>query len=561
ESVMQLLDVFLVGKNVNQELGESTLLLQSIVDGMHNYTYIIDPVTHVIKYVNRNTQQGLPAAKPGRVCYEAFRNRTTPCEDCPIDRMIRENTVEDRCEMYLDSFQVWAKINASLITVNNGQQLGVFTGYDFSEHQHEVNYNDEDLNKFILDTSLYDALSLSTDDYIIICDMKTDYFYFPKKMVEEFELPKQVIKDAIPVWLERIHEDDKEDFMHDINSMMSGKSDTHNQEYRALNNQGTWVWLRARGHVERGEDGEPTTLVVVLTNLGKKTKVDHLTGLLDKYEFEVSTRAKLAQGLEKGVLLILGIDNFRYINSIYGWEFGDSVLKEASLRMISVLPEHIQLFRLDGDKFAAFFPDETVEQVNQYCQTLFSIFHQHRQFGEHRYYCTISGGCSWFNNENVAFGVMFKRATYALDCAKRDGKNRLTIYDKSTMSGSERLVQIMSALNESVEQGCKWFEVYYQPQIEPGTFRLKSAEALLRWKPPELGMISPAEFIPLLEQTGLIHKVGRWVLENAEKVCKNWRKYDKNFTISVNLSFAQLQDQSFLPYLEKQVRQGFLNPK
>lgn len=561
ESVTQLLDVFLAGRSVNEELGESTLLLQNIVDGLHNYTYIIDPITHAIKYVNRNTQQGLPSAQPGRICHEVFRGLDVPCEDCPIDRMMKEHTVEDRCEMYLDSFHVWAKINASLITVNDGRQFGVFTGFDFTEHRHEISYNEDELNKFTLDTSLYDALSMSTDDYIIICDMKSNYFYFPKKMVDEFDLPQQVIKDAIPIWLEHLHEDDKEDFMRDIDSMMSGKSDTHSQEYRVMNYLGNWVWLRARGHVERNENGESTTLVVVLTNLGKKSKVDHLTSLLDKYEFEVSTRAKLAQGTKQGVMMILGLDNFRYINSVYGWEFGDSVLKEASLRMLSALPEHIQLYRLDGDKFGTFFPDTAMEEVEEYYKTLFGIFHQHRQFGEHRYYCTLSGGCSWYQNEHTTFGVLYKRANYALDCAKQDGKNRLTIYDKSTMSGSERLLQIMSCLNESVEQGCKWFEVYYQPQVEPITFKVKSAEALLRWNPPQLGMVSPSEFIPLLEQTGLIHKVGRWVLHQAGKTCTKWRKYQPSFTISVNISFAQLQDQSFLPFLLKQVQDKEIDPK
>lgn len=558
--IMQLLDVFLASRNANQELDESTLLLQSIVDGLHNFTYIIEPETHIIKYVNTNTQKGLPEAQPGRRCYMVLRGRNKPCDDCPIDRMIENNTTQDRSEMFLDCFNVWARINASLIKVPSGKIFGVFNGFDFSDKPHIDALSVDALQRFTLDTSFYDALSMSTDDYIIMCDMKTNLFYFPKKMVEEFNLPQQVIKDAIPVWVERIHKDDQKDFMSDISSMFSGRTDTHNQEYRVINKNGTWVWLRARGHVERDEEGNPTTLVVVLTNIGKKSKVDHLTGLLDKYEFEISTRSKLANNVTEGVLLIMGLDNFRYINNIYGWEFGDSVLKEATIRLLSTLPENVQLYRLDGDKFGAFFAGADLTEVKEYYQSVFHLFRQNKQFGEHRYYCTISGGCTYLRDSYVTFNNLFKEANYALDCSKRDGKNRLTIYDESTMSANERLLEIMSLLHESVEKGCKWFEVYFQPQIHPLTLKVQSAEALLRWKTPKFGMISPIEFIPLLEQSGLINKVGRWVLQQAAMVCKEWRLKSPDFTISVNISFAQLQDQSFFPYLTGLVERKIVDP-
>lgn len=559
KKVFRLLGVFHYGKTANQELCESNALLQGIVDGMQTCTYIVDPQTHLIKYANQNTQENFPGAYAGRRCYEVLQNRITPCENCPLERMIKEGTHTYSGEMYMERFQIWARVNASLFSMPSGQVVGIFHSFDFAEQRHE-SVREYDLGDFTHDTSLYDALTVSTDDYIIMCDMATNRFYFPSKMVEEFELPSQVIVDAVPIWSERVHTDDREDFMADIEAMFSGKTDTHSQEYRVKNKYGEWIWMKAKGHVERNKEGVPTLFAVVLTNLGRKSKVDQLTGLLDKYEFEVSIRAQLAEGMNRGVLLLLGLDNFRYINNIYGWEFGDNVIKEASLRLMSVLPESIQLYRLDGDKFGVFFADKTVEEIEKYYQSLYLVFRKHRQFGEHRYYCTISGGCAWFEGENPTFGVLYKQAVYALDTSKREGKNRLTVYDEKTMSGNERQLSLMSALHASTDQDFKGFDVHFQPQVHSDRNRIQSAEALLRWSNEKFGSVSPVEFIPLLEQTGLIHRVGRWVLRRSIDVCKKWREAEPEFTISVNISFCQLQDQAFLPYLARLVDEGILNP-
>lgn len=164
-NVLRLLGVFLAGRSVNRELSESSVLLQSVVDGMRTCTYIIDPSTHIIKYINHNTHEALPGAQPGRHCFEALRGRLTPCEDCPIDHMVQSGTTEQRTQMYLEQFRTWARVNASLVTVPGGQVFGVFSSFDFSAEPHTPDH-DQVLSDFTHDASLYDALSMSTDDYI-----------------------------------------------------------------------------------------------------------------------------------------------------------------------------------------------------------------------------------------------------------------------------------------------------------------------------------------------------------------------------------------------------------
>ncbi len=561
QSMAQVMEVFQSGRATNNDLMESTLLLQCLVDGYRSCTYIIDPETFVLKYVNQNTRQVIPEAVPGTYCFEMIRGRKEPCADCPITRMKEGGVTEDRSEMYLDRYDVWAKINANLIKTREGKAFGVFHGFDFSQNRSWDEVQAQGLRGFMNDTSLYDALAMSTDDFIFMCDMSTQLFYFPRKMAEDFDLPGQIVANAVQIWGERVHEDDREDFLAEMNGVFAGSTDTHSMEYRVLNKDGIWVWVRARGHIERNESGVPTMFAGVLTNLGaKKSKIDHLTGLQDKYEFELHVRAQLGS-VAKGALLILGLDNFRHINNIYGWEFGDNVLRESAQRLAAVLPERVQLYRLDGDKFGIFFAETTRESVEEYYRALLKAFRQHRQLGEHKYFCTISGGCVCLDTEAVTLDILLKRAAYALDYSKGEGKNRLTFYDEKKMGGNDRVLKLMACLHDSIESNFENFALYFQPQLKPQGFEVKSAEALLRWNCPEIGAVSPAEFIPILEQTGLIHKVGRWVMEQATTVCHEWRKWCPEFTISVNLSFAQLQDQKFMPYLTSAVNRGSIDPK
>ena len=130
---------------------------------------------------------------------------------------------------------------------------------------------------------LLNALVASTDDYLYVCNMKTGVFCYPKTMVEEFDLPGQIIENAAAVWGARVHEDDKRAFLESNQEIVDGRTTSHCIEYRAINRRGEWVWLRCRGHLILDARGEPDLFAGIITNLGKKEMVDHLTGLFSKY--------------------------------------------------------------------------------------------------------------------------------------------------------------------------------------------------------------------------------------------------------------------------------------
>lgn len=216
-----------------------------------------------------------------------------------------------------------------------------------SGHPDEFRY---DIRQF------YDALVQSTDDYIYVCDMKTDTFRYPKSMVEEFDLPGEVIHNAAAAWAEKIHEHDKQAFLEANQEVADGRAEGHSVEYRAKNRQGEWVWLRCRGHLERDENGEPTLFAGIISNLGKKNRIDHMTGLFNKFEFETDVRRLLERGAQhRMAILILGMDDFRRVNDLYNREFGDEVLRITAQKIQTLLPGNASVYRLDGDEFGVVF--------------------------------------------------------------------------------------------------------------------------------------------------------------------------------------------------------------
>ena len=145
---------------------------------------------------------------------------------------------------------------------------------------------------------------------------------------------------------------------------------------------------------------------------------------------------------------------------------------------------------------------------------------------------------------------LIKYADSALDASKQAGKNTCTVFTPDLIRASLRTMELTNLLQGSVANEMSSFSLVYQPFVNSDTLELKGAEALLRWSCQEYGAVSPMEFVPLLETSGLIIPVGKWVLEQAVATCKRWLKNCPDFIMNVNVSYPQIVDQDFLPFVE-----------
>ncbi len=403
---------------------------------------------------------------------------------------------------------------------------------------------------------LYRALADSTESYVYVSDMKSGAFRYSPAMVAEFGLPGEVVDNAAAVWGEHIHPDDKAAFLEANQIVLDGRADVHCVEYRARNRRGEWVRVRCRGRVERDELGRPALFAGFITNLGQRNKVDPVTGLFNKL--------RLAEDIDalppsrSAHLLLMGLDGFRNVNDLYGRSFGDEVLRQAAQRMLAALPAGAALYRLDGDEFGALFQGGR-EEIAAVYRALAEGFRHQREYEGKKYFCTLSAGAAGYPDDARDYEGLMRSAGSALEASKRSGKNRLTFFRRELVENQRRSLELTELLRECIERDYEGFELYYQPQVTADG-GLKGAEALARWTCPGYGAVSPGEFIPLLEQSGLIVPFGRWVFRQAARQCKLWAEKWPRLTVGVNLSYLQATSDDMLPFIRSTLDKLKLDP-
>lgn len=418
----------------------------------------------------------------------------------------------------------------------------------------------EAITSFSYDAKLlYDALEASTDDYV--CDMKTGVFRYTSAMVAEFGLPGEVVPNAAAVWGAKVHPHDKRVFLESNQEIIDGRTDVHCVEYRAHNVRGEWLWLRCRGHLQRDKAGDPTLFAGFITNLGKKNKLDPLTGLFNKFELENDMLQLLSGPNPKPLtFMMLGIDGFKHINSLYDRVFGDEVIRIVAHWLRSLLPPNSTVYRLDGDEFAILMRGSSRTAADQLFYLIRASFSEQQVFDGKRFYCTLSGGCAFAPDAGSSNVELARCASYALEYAKRRGKNRLECYSHKIVAGRRCTLELTELLRESVEHNFENFEMHYQPIFNTSR-QVIGTEALSRWSCAKYGPVSPAEFIPLLEQSELILPVGRWIFREVLSTCIGWEQDMPDFSISINLSYLQLPDEGFCSYMLDTIKELGANPR
>lgn len=400
---------------------------------------------------------------------------------------------------------------------------------------------------------LYDALVSSTDDYIFVGSMKTGIFRYPPAMVEEFGLPGQIVENAAAFWGTIIHPHDEQGFLESNQEIADGRTEYHDIEYRARNVRGEWIWLRCRGRMIRDEQGAPNLFAGMITNLGRRDQIDHMTGLYNRFEFEGDAKKYLVDG--KGTkelgIMILDMDSFRNINDLYNRSFGDEILRVTAQKIAAVLPYNAKVYRLDGDEFGILILNGNEEEALEIFNRIQQKFQKQQDYNGRKYYCTISGGYVISPRDSENYQELLKYANYSLETSKSMGKNKITVFTPRILQQKERKLEMTELLRESMERECAGFSVRYQPQVDSATKALYGAEALARWNCTSFGQVSPLEFIPILEQSGMIIQVGKWIFRRAVEQCREWRKLKPDFHMSINLSYLQLLEEDFIIFVEE----------
>ena len=288
--------------------------------------------------------------------------------------------------------------------------------------------------------------------------------------------------------------------------------------------------------------------------LKRLAESDSLTGLNNRHFFEERLTKKLlsaAQESSSFALMLIDIDRFKDVNDRYGHVLGDRVLKEVADKLNRCVGHNDIICRLGGDEFALLFPIGNNKQyVQQLVNRLLSEFRSSMCVDGEFLDLTISMGIASFPECASNSIELRKCADIALYRAKEKGRNQAQFYSKAFHDQMNRRAELERGLKQALVKN--EMELYYQPQFNVD-MKLIGAEALLRWKHPELGMVPPDNFIPVAEETGMIVDIGFWVIETALKQLQSWlnnKMLTEDFTLAINLSPRQLTDR----FLAKKVK-------
>ena len=386
-----------------------------------------------------------------------------------------------------------------------------------------------------------DILNPCMDDYLYIYDIQNDHYCISPNALMRFRLPASEFSDVVAMHARFTYPDDIKALQEDLNRIIRKESNSHNMQYRWLDKNNKAVWINCRGSVLCDANGEVAFLVGCINEIGRKQKADNVSGLLGETCFQNDFNHHTGGEIEV-FLLRIGIDNFKEINENKGNEYGDMVLRKTADCIESVVLPEQRIYRIVSDEFIVVdFSGRTVEDAID----LYHRIHEKvNQFIENNFYevfYTLSAGILGFTAmKRPAYSNVMKLSEFALNEAKVRGKNRYYIYQKEDYHAFLQKKELLKAIRYAVNDGYKGFEVYFQPIIDIKKNCLSSAEALLRFHTEEDGFIPPLKVIPLLEESGLIIPIGKWVLRQAAKVSSEIRKIIPGFRVTVNISYVQV---------------------
>lgn len=371
-----------------------------------------------------------------------------------------------------------------------------------------------------------------------------------------------------------------------IPSRLREQHDVHFQAYlkhaseRKMGEGGELFALHKDGHEFRVEIGLTpifkeegryilASIVDITSQLQSERKIrqliyfDSLTGLPNRHLLKETVQTAIIQAKKDAVqfgLLFLDIDHFKNINDTLGHRTGDELLVEISQRLRDNLFKENVVSRMGGDEFVVIINHCDDQELSRIAERLLNKVSKPYQLEKHNLTVTASIGIASFPRDGDDFETLYQHADIAMYNAKHEGRNDFRFFNRDMQLRTARVLALENAMHQALERN--EFYLQYQPQLSIKDHRVIGVEALLRWKHPELGMISPAEFIPLAENGGQIIAIGTWVIRTAVKQLKQWLDNGlPPMVMAVNLSAIQFKHPDLPGLVSSILEQAQLAPE
>jgi diguanylate cyclase (GGDEF)-like protein/PAS domain S-box-containing protein len=399
-------------------------------------------------------------------------------------------------------------------------------------------------------------------------NLKTGKVYYSPRWKSMLGYREDEIGDAIEEWFDRIHPEDMNWVKHNLKEHLDGFTSHFEQEYRIKHRDGEHRWILCRGLAVCDASGKTTRMAGSLTDLTAWKRAeeklihdalhDTLTGLPNRILLMERLRHAIQLCQRRCSLfavLFLDLDRFKVINDSLGHMLGDRLLIAIADRLSHCLRPNDTIARLGGDEFVVLVEDARDENaVTLIVRRIQQELSQPFNLNGHEVFTAASIGIAFGTQNYVHPEDLLRDADTAMYRAKEKGRGRYEIFNFRMHTHAVELLQLETDLRRAIER--QELLLYYQPIVSLRSRQIVGFESLLRWNHPKRGMISPTEFIPIAEDTGLIIPIGHWVMQEACRQLQRWQRQfsDHPITITVNLSGKQ-----FTPHLTDEIQQTLID--
>ena len=378
-------------------------------------------------------------------------------------------------------------------------------------------------------------------------------FLYINSIVEKiFGIPVAKFYENKDLWFELVHPEDRQEVrgMHAALARLS--SFTH--EYRVIRPDGEIRWIEERARAIRDEHGQVLRHDGVAIDISERKEYEARIEYLADHDAltNLANRNLLGDRIAQAIaharrhrlrlaLLFLDLDRFKGINDSFGHELGDALLLEVSNRLKAVVRDCDTVARQGGDEFIILLTGiRRPEDVSAVVLKIFEAFSPPFLVRDRELFVTASIGAALFPGDGEDMQILLRNADTAMYRAKEAHGNGFQFYSREMSVRALERAELESALRRALER--KEFELFYQPKVDAVSSRIIGAEALIRWHHPEMGLVSPARFIPMAEEIGLIIPIGDWVLHTACAQIMAWQKAElPKISVSINLSARQFR--------------------
>lgn len=365
-----------------------------------------------------------------------------------------------------------------------------------------------------------------------------------KEAVEYFGFPDSRFSNTKAMILDITHPEDRERLQRELEDVFSKEKEAFYLSFRMKNAIGDYVPCTCKGRIVFDENGKPCIFTGSITIHKGEEEFDAITDL-PKIQSFLAHISETKKSNKECLLMALKLKHFNNINALYGYDFGNKAMYEIAKIIRNIIGTSGAVYRLEGTGFGIVFNESDLEGLKESFSQIKDAMASYSLDG-FALNVEMCGGALYTKNYEVSRKMVYSYLMSALEKAKDEDSNKLVIFDDASHENNHKTLELLDVIKASIRNNCEGFYLCYQPFISTVTGKIIGAEALIRWRSPVYGEVSPGRFVPYLESHSCFYDLSIWILRRAMRDVKEIIKKYPRFFVNVNMSYSQLERPEFI---------------